>query len=115
MTPSVISDIVGKRQNKPSFGTIEKIIQVHPNLNLNWLFTGTSPIFHHDPYHIDDLVSGKLSEAGVAYGDIQIEGLTRQEIIEKLKEKDQLILILKDQVKLLNDMISTLNDDSDTH
>lgn len=110
VTPSVISDIVGKRKNKPSFGTIEKIIHVHPDLNLNWLFTGAEPIFHRDPYHIEDLNLNQLSEDGSEYEGIQLEGLTRQDLIDRLKEKDKLIFILKEQVRLLNDMISMLKD-----
>ncbi len=85
---------------------------MHPDLNLNWLFTGTEPIFHRDPYHIDDLGLNQVSEGSLKYGGIQLEGITRQDLIERLKEKDKLISILKDQVRLLNDMISILKENS---
>ncbi|MFT6961154.1 MAG: hypothetical protein ACJAWV_000863 [Flammeovirgaceae bacterium] len=79
-------------------------------MNLSWLFTGAAPIFHKDPYHIADLGLSQVAEDGTKYGDIKLDGLTRQEMIERLKEKDKLISILKDQVRLLNDMISMLKE-----
>lgn len=39
VTPSVIDNIVGKRQSKPSFDLIEKLSTIE-EINLDWLITG---------------------------------------------------------------------------
>lgn len=39
VTPSVIDNIVGKRQSKPSFDLIEKLSSIE-EINLDWLITG---------------------------------------------------------------------------
>lgn len=38
---STLRDIIGPRQSEPSFGTIKKIIDSYPEVNLNWLMNGT--------------------------------------------------------------------------
>ena len=39
VTPSVVDNIVGKRQGKPSFDVVEKVSAL-AELNINWLITG---------------------------------------------------------------------------
>ena len=39
VTPSVVDNIVGKRQGKPSFDVVEKVSAL-AEININWLITG---------------------------------------------------------------------------
>lgn len=39
VTPSVVDNIVGKRQGKPSFDVVEKVSAL-AEMNINWLITG---------------------------------------------------------------------------
>ncbi len=44
VAPSVIENIVGKRQGKPSFDVVEKISSI-AEINIEWLVTGTGDMF----------------------------------------------------------------------
>lgn len=45
VTPSVIENIVGKRQGKPSFELLEKISAIE-EININWVVTGVGEMFN---------------------------------------------------------------------
>ena len=52
VAPSVVDNIVGKRQGKPSFDVVEKISAI-AGLNLEWLITGKGEMLRTSPPHPD--------------------------------------------------------------
>lgn len=45
LSPSVVENLVGSRQGKPSFEVLEKIVLAFANLNTDWLITGRGEMF----------------------------------------------------------------------
>ena len=46
VSPTVVENVVGKRQGKPSFDVIEKVC-ANANINIEWLITGKGEAFNH--------------------------------------------------------------------
>jgi predicted transcriptional regulator len=53
---STLRDIIGPRQSEPSFGTLKKIIDSYPEVNLNWLMNGTGKPLLKDEAENEDFV-----------------------------------------------------------
>lgn len=77
VTPSVIDNIVGKRQSKPSFDLIEKLSSIE-EVNLDWLITG-----HGSP------LSSRRCE-----GDAQPQTKVSTEVRESLNAFDERLLVI---------------------
>ena len=70
---ATISHILSGR-NKPSIDFLEKLLNVYPNLNANWLITGVGSI-HLDLD--DDITNKKLSKVVVFYDDNTFDELKK--------------------------------------
>jgi len=62
---ATISHILSGR-NKPSIDFLEKLLNVYPNINANWLITGVGNI---NLEHSDSISDKKLSKVLVFYND----------------------------------------------
>lgn len=97
--PNITSMLSGKKS--VSTETFRKISEAFPNIfSLNWLLTGTPPMFIDDPFktgsaHETDktLDKSSLINAALAAKDDAIESLKRE-----LRTKDEIIQALRDQL-----------------
>lgn len=61
VTPSVVDNIVGKRQGKPSFDVIEKI-SANAEINVEWLITGKGQMQNDTAYNQANIASPKPND-----------------------------------------------------
>lgn len=52
LSPSVIENLVGSRQGKPSFDVLEKIILAFADINTGWLMTGRGKMLLSNPKNV---------------------------------------------------------------
>lgn len=67
VSPSVIENIVGKRQSNPSYDITHKIINSIEYLNIEWLMTGNGKMLVKTPIFPSEEVSDTVKEAIVQY------------------------------------------------
>lgn len=70
LSPSVVENLVGTRQGKPSFEVLEKIICAFANINTDWLITGRGEMLLDDNKHF--IEPAKMSETAVPFYDIPV-------------------------------------------
>lgn len=98
LSPSVVENLVGSRQGKPSFEVLEKIILAFADMNTDWLITGrgemlckenTYPNTHQDTYLTEKSVSSDEKKAFLNTCSGVFERKQREcvEAIKKLDDK----------------------------
>lgn len=73
VSPSVIENIVGKRQSNPSFDITNKIIDSIERLNIEWLMTGNGNMltsFSILPHQENNIVAESIVEYGNSFSHI---------------------------------------------
>lgn len=101
----------GERISKPGFEVTEKIIAAYPQLSINWLMTGEGePLNKYQPAgnNISGIkikgssnATGQYAQTGTADLQAEVERLSREveHLSQRLKDKEELIEILKMQGK----------------
>ena len=122
VNPSVIENIVGKRQGNPSFEITQKIITANENINADWLMTGRGEMINNSSSM--QTGSNNISNTGRVFGQIQQDSSINnsqankgdyqgsneiqylKNIIEQkdaiIRAKDEIIEILKNQISRNN-------------
>ncbi|WP_417940356.1 hypothetical protein [Flavobacterium sp. RS13.1] len=114
VSPTVVENIVGTRQGKPSFGVLEKIAFAIENINTHWLLTGTGTMIrkekketiNNEYVEIKDVYSYKIDSLKKELVSVSDLLESKQETIETQKE---LIKKLKEEIKRQNAQIESLN------
>jgi DNA-binding XRE family transcriptional regulator len=93
VSPTVIENIVGRREGNPSFEVVRKILCAFENLNPEWLINGTPPMLKAK--NVDDLfdknqpMSPQVKELVDAIREISEENGRLKERIEQLLQSQQ--------------------------
>lgn len=90
VTPSVVDNIVGKRQGKPSFEVLEKVCSI-PQINIVWLITGNG-----EPFSFSNPTPPSATNPDLAT------------LLNLLKEKDALLLLQAQEIGALKERIAQL-------
>jgi transcriptional regulator with XRE-family HTH domain len=88
VAPSMIGNITGGRQGKPSYELLEKIAMSHPSLSLEWLIRGEGQMLRGDAGESD--CQKQLKTLTGKYADLEddFERATAQ--LERLKRLESL-------------------------
>jgi DNA-binding XRE family transcriptional regulator len=80
---TIIENIVGKRQSKPSFDVLHKILVTFPHLDANWLMTGEGEMYK--------VVDEKVLERRLGNMDAVLRGHDKkiEEYEERIKALEQ--------------------------
>lgn len=103
VTPTVIENIVGKRQGKPGYNLLEKISFAIENLNPNWLLTGEGSMLRSDDQEQSSphpsASSIPLGEDSFIYKMYEKEKLENKLLIEEIGSLKERIRTLESQEK----------------
>jgi hypothetical protein len=96
VAPTVIENIVGKREGNPSFDILQKTIFAIEDLNTEWLLTGNGQMLKNNQI-IGDVDNSNIVGANVNGTGIHINGASSElvDVIKKQQEQmDKLIEII---------------------
>lgn len=100
VTPTVLENIVGKRQGKPGYDLLEKIAFAIENLNLDWLLTGRGTMFNN-VHQLPQEQNQPSISAQASIDQAQIVKMFMDKINEKDCKIDQLQIELRTAEKEL--------------
>ncbi len=101
VTPSVVDNIVGKRQGKPSFDVVEKVSAL-AEVNISWLITGRGEPF--DFSNDEEQASGTSSSAP----PIEQKGDMVDKLLAIIQDKDKIIREQAEEIGQLRERISAM-------
>lgn len=102
------------RGTNPSFDVIEKIANAYPNISMDWLITGKGKMLKQDAkegINLSNVGTGNIANAGTI-GSIHhpysnnVVGSDFNADNGVKEDKDQQILLLKNEVKHLNELLA---------
>lgn len=101
VTPSVVDNIVGRRQGKPSFDVVEKVSAL-AEVNISWLITGRGEPF--------DFSNGNEKTSGTSTSTPPAE--QKGDMVDKLlaiiQDKDKIIREQAEEIGQLRERISAM-------
>ncbi|PJJ59412.1 hypothetical protein [Hymenobacter chitinivorans] len=115
VAPSVVSDILGGRKNKPGFDILNKIASAYSDVNTSWLLLGEGEIFTSggDTPLTQTNVSGKKNAVNIAGGKATQTNTTLSDCEKErdlyraerdLAQKE--VALLRDQLAMKDDLIA---------
>lgn len=96
IAPTVVENIVGKRQGKPSFEVIEKVCAL-ANINTEWLITGRGDAFDFRP-------DEEKENTGITSSSTGIE----DKLLAIIQEKDTVIREQAEEIGQLRERIAQM-------
>lgn len=96
VAPSVVENIVGKRQGKPSFDVVEKVCAI-AEVNTTWLITGRGNAFDFRPEEDKEKVVGASPSTGI-----------EDKLLAIIQEKDKVIREQAEEIGQLRERISQM-------
>lgn len=99
---------------EPKFSTLEKIIIAEPSINANWLITGKGEMLRQDAkegINLSNVGTGNIANAGTIgsihhpYSNNVVGSDLNADNCLKEEEKDQQIILLKEKVLHLEEML----------
>lgn len=118
VTPTVIENIVGKRQGNPSFDITLKIINAFENMSVDWLMTGKGKLLKgNDTNLILSSGQGNRNNLSSLRGDDDASAENRREkeskeqhYLEKIESLEKVILAKEEVIKAQEEIISLLKE-----
>jgi len=118
VTPTVIENIVGKRQGNPSFDITLKIINAFENVSVGWLMTGKGRMLRGNDMSLTlNSEQIKKNNTGLTRdkSDISTENRNEKEskeqyYIEKIEYLEKVILAKDELIKAQEEIISLLKE-----
>ena len=98
VNPTVIENVVGKRQGNPSFEVVQKILSAIANINPDWLITGQGTMLRSS---VPELASE---------GRLPVEGGVSPPVCVLCVAKDETIAALKAQIEVQSEYIGLLKE-----
>lgn len=96
VAPSVVENIVGKRQGKPSFDVVEKVCAI-AEVNTTWLITGRGDAFDFRPEEDKEKIADTSSCTGI-----------EDKLLAIIQEKDKTIREQAEEIGQLRERISQM-------
>ena len=96
VAPSVVENIVGKRQGKPSFDVVEKVCAI-TEVNTTWLITGRGDAFDFRPEEDKEKIADTSSSTGI-----------EDKLLAIIQEKDKVIREQAEEIGQLRERISQM-------
>ena len=96
VAPSVVENIVGKRQGKPSFDVVEKVCAI-AEVNTTWLITGRGDAFDFRPEEDTEKIADTSSSTGI-----------EDKLLAIIQEKDKVIREQAEEIGQLRERISQM-------
>jgi len=96
VAPSVVENIVGKRQGKPSFDVVEKVCAI-AEVNTTWLITGRGDAFDFRPKEDKEKIADTSSSTGI-----------EDKLLAIIQEKDKVIREQAEEIGQLRERISQM-------
>lgn len=101
VTPSVVDNIVGKRQGKPSFDVVEKVSAL-AEVNIKWLITGRGEPFDFSDSENTPTDEQDATPATAKHGDMV------DKLFAVIQEKDKIIREQAEEIGQLRERISVM-------
>ena len=89
VVPSMIGNITGGRQGKPSYELLEKIAMTHPTLNIEWLVRGEGQMLRGEAGETD--CQKQLKALTGKYADLEEDYERATTQLERLKKLGSLL------------------------
>jgi transcriptional regulator with XRE-family HTH domain len=106
VSPTVIENVVGSRQGKPSYDVIEKIF-AKANISPTWLLLGEGPMLRSDQNNMTELLPPEQSRPPASDDrDAYIE-LLRRTVDEQAAEKKELIAQNRELTRAITELAGT--------
>ena len=101
IAPTVVENIVGKRQGKPSFDVVEKVCAL-ANVNTEWLITGRG-----EPFDFSN-DEGQTSDTSSSAPPIEQKGDMVDKLLAIIQDKDRIIREQAEEIGQLRERISAM-------